>query len=72
MFDVKDMTQTRADEIADQRYGREFNELPKQVKFQVWHEAEAEVRDQIATEADAIYDAIREGVRPIARLLRRK
>jgi len=72
MFDVKDMTQTRADEIAEQRYGRDFYELPKQVQFKVWHEAEAAVRDEIATEADAIFDAIKEGMRPTARLFRKK
>ncbi|GAI24463.1 unnamed protein product [marine sediment metagenome] len=71
MFDVKDMTTLKADEIADQRYGREFYDLPKDQQFKVWHEAEAFVRDQIATEADALVDAIKEGARPIAKLFRR-
>lgn len=72
MFDVKDMTSSKADHIAEERYGREFQDLPQNIKFQVWHEAEAFVRDQIATEADAIYDAIRERVKPIARHFRRR
>jgi len=72
MVDVRDMTSLKADEIALNRYGREFYDLPKSEQFKVWHEAEAAVRDEIATEADAIFDAIKEGVRPIARLFRRK
>jgi len=72
MFDVKEMTRLKADEIAEQRYGVEFDYLPKDQQFKVWFEAEAAVRDEIATEADAIFDAIKEGTRPIARLFRRK
>ena len=40
MRDINDATQTEADQIAEQRYGREFNDLPKQLQFQVWAEAE--------------------------------
>ena len=72
MFDVKDMTTLKADEIALKRYGREFYDLPRSEQFKVWHEAEAAVRDEIASEADAIFDAIKEGTRPIARLFRRR
>lgn len=72
MFDVRDMTSSKADEIAEKKYGREFQDLPQHIKFQVWHEAEAFVRDEIASTADAIYDAIREKTKPVVGFFRRK
>ena len=72
MFDVEEMTSLKADHIAEEKYGREFNDLPQNIQFQVWYEAEASVRDEIATEADAIYDAIREKTKPVVSFFRRR
>ena len=60
MLDVKEAMQTEADQIADQRYGREFYELPNHIQHEVWCEAESIVRDKVADEADAIYERIKD------------
>ncbi len=60
MRDIKDATQTEADQIAEQRYGREFYELPKPLQFEVWSEAESIVRDKVADEIDNAYEHFRE------------
>ena len=48
MMDIEDATQTEADQIAEQRYGREFDDLPKPLQHDVWCEAENRVRDKLA------------------------
>jgi len=58
--DRKDMITTKAEELADQRYGREFNDLSPSLQMQVWMEAEQEAADYFACQADAIYDRMRE------------
>jgi len=58
--DLEEMTSNKADEIAEQRYGREFSELPAPLQMQVWMEAEREVADKIATQNDLTYDRMRE------------
>ncbi len=58
--DLEERTINKADEIAEQRYGREFNDLPASEQIDVWMEAENKVKDQLATEGDAIYDRMRE------------
>jgi len=60
MQDVKDATSTEADRIAEQRYGKEFYDLPKPIQHEVWCEAESIVRDKVADQADAIYERLRE------------
>ncbi len=59
--DLEEMTSNKADEIAEQRYGREFSELPTSLQMQVWMDAEREVVDKIADQNDAIYDRMKEG-----------
>ena len=60
MQDVEDRTSNKADEIAEQRYGREFNDLPAQVQMTVWMEAEQAVASDLASERDAIYGRMKE------------
>jgi len=51
MPDIEEMTINKAEEIAEQRYGREFNDLPSSLQMQVWMEAEQQVVDDLATQA---------------------
>jgi len=60
MRDIKDATQTEAEEIAEQRYGREFDELPKPIQHDVWCEAENRVQEKLADEIDNAYERFRE------------
>ena len=58
--DFEERVSDKADEIAEQRYGIEFNDLPMLLKHDVWFKAESIVKDEMADEADAIYDQMRE------------
>jgi len=52
MYDLDHAIQYKADEICDQRYGREFNDLPNKIQYDVWREAEDIVRDNLADKAE--------------------
>jgi hypothetical protein len=56
MPDIEEMTTNKAEEIAEQRYGREFNDLPSSLQMQVWMEAEQQVADDLATQAELRMD----------------
>ena len=58
--DLEERTINKADEIAEQRYGREFCDLPNHIQHEVWCEAESIVRDKVADQADAIYERMRD------------
>jgi len=58
--DLEEITSNKADEIAQQRYGREFGDLPASLQMQVWMDAEREAADYFASQADAIYDRMKE------------
>lgn len=58
--DFEEITSDKADEIAKQRYGREFSDLPASLQMRVWMEAEQEAYDYFACQADAIYDRMME------------
>lgn len=60
MRDIKAATQTEAEEIAEQRYGREFDELPEPIQHDVWCEAENRVQEKLADQADLRYERMRE------------
>lgn len=49
---VKRMVEDKSEEIAGQRYSREFNDLSPQLQFQVWTEAERVVVDDLYAKAD--------------------
>ena len=67
--DLEERTSNKADEIAEQRYGRPFSELPNSIQMTTWREAEDMVKDQLATEGDAIYDRMKEeGFKTIGRI----
>ena len=57
---VKRMVEEKAEEIAGQRYGREFNDLSPQIQYQVWTEAEHVVADDLAAQADLRRDGQKE------------
>lgn len=52
MADFEELTMNKAEEIAEQRYGREFNDLPNNIQYQVFSEAEQAAHDDLATQAD--------------------
>jgi len=54
--DLEEKVSDKAEEIAQQRYGREFSDLSASLQMQVWMDAEQEEKDTIATQAEAIYD----------------
>ena len=58
--DREEMTSEKADELAQERYGREFYALPASEQMKVWMDAEQEVADNFAGEADAVYDRMME------------
>ena len=60
MPDIKERTCNKAEEIAEQRYGREFNDLPASEQMKVWMEAENDVVNDIACEADMLFDRMKE------------
>ncbi len=60
MRDIEEITCNKAEELAEKRYGREFNDLPASLQMQIWMEAEQEAADYFACQADAIYDRMRE------------
>jgi len=61
--DLEGRTSNKAEEIAQQRYGREFGDLPASLQMQTWMEAENEMKNQLASERDFIYDGMRENRR---------
>ena len=56
MPDIDEMTTNKAEEIAEQRYGRSLNSLPSSLQMQVWMEAEQQVADDLATQAELRMD----------------
>jgi len=58
--DLEELTVIKADEIAEQRYGMPFSDLPRLQQHDVWFEAESIVKDKLADQADFIYDQMRE------------
>ncbi|MBA7478535.1 hypothetical protein ES707_13960 [subsurface metagenome] len=58
--DLEERTFNEADEIAKQRYGREFGDLPPSLQMQVWMEAEQKAAEYFRTQEDGLYERIRE------------
>lgn len=50
----------KAEELAQEKYHRDFSDLPPQMEMQVWLEAEGIVNDQIADAMDAARKTVRE------------
>ena len=62
MLDREGMVLDKAEEIAEQRYCRPFCQLPKDIQYRVFSEAEQEVTDYFAVKADLQADAEKEQV----------
>jgi len=58
--ELEDRIINKAEELAEERCGREFGDLPPSLQQQIWMDAEEEIKDQLAGEADGIYEEIRE------------
>ena len=58
--DFKEKVCEKAEELAEQRTGREFNDLPNHLQMNIWMDAEQEVINDLACQADAIYDRMKE------------
>jgi len=58
--DFKEKVSEKAEELAERTYGREFNDLPPSIQMRVWMDAEQEVINDLACQADAIYDRMKE------------
>lgn len=59
--DLEQRTCEKAEELAEQRHGRDFSDLPNHVQMQVWMDAEHLVADEMADEIDHLYDQMKEG-----------
>jgi hypothetical protein len=51
--DAEERINAKSEEIAKERYGREFNSLPAPMMMRVWIEAENTVYDQMDAELEA-------------------
>ena len=60
MLDIEEATQNKAEELAEQRYGREFNDLPQSLQYKVWQDAEIAVQEALNERAEALLDGQRE------------
>jgi len=60
MPDLEEMVCEKAEELAQQRTGREFSDLPANIQMSIWMDAEQEAADYFACQADAIYDRMME------------
>ena len=58
--DVLDRTLEKAEDAAEQTYGREFSDLPPSIQMRIWLEAEQEVESDDQTRDDGIYDQMRD------------
>jgi len=59
-MDYKDWIQNRAEEIAEEQYGKEFYDLSDTLQIGIWNRAEADYHDREADRIDAAYDRMLE------------
>jgi len=57
--DVLDRTLEKAEDAAEQTYGREFSDLPPSIQMRIWLEAEQEVESDDQCRDDLIYEQIK-------------
>ncbi|KKL91070.1 hypothetical protein LCGC14_1898390 [marine sediment metagenome] len=50
--DLEETTSNKAEDLAEQRYGREFHDLPASLQMATWMDAELEIAINLACEAD--------------------
>jgi len=58
--DLKGMYQEKADEIADERFGKDFYDLNEKCQLCIYNEAMQEVTDRLVMQAEMIVEANRE------------
>ena len=58
--DLEERTSEKAEEMAEQRCGRPFGELPASLQMTVWMDAQQEAIEELANQADFRYDQMRE------------
>ena len=58
--DKVDRTLEKAEDAAEQTYDREFSDLPPSIQMRIWLEAEQEVESDEQTQADGLYEQMRE------------
>lgn len=61
-MDLKEMYMNRADELADELYGKEFYELTESQRDTLYAQAEQDVVDGVADHADMLRKAQKEGI----------
>ena len=57
--DVLDRTLEKAEDAAEQTYGREFSDLPPSIQMRIWLEAEQEVESDDQCRDDFIYEQMK-------------
>lgn len=55
--DYKDWIADLAEELAQERYNKDYYSLPDGIAAEVWQHAEAEYKDMESTKIDAAYEA---------------
>lgn len=60
MVDYKDWIENRAHELAEERYNKDYYDLPKDIQLEIYNRAEADYTDHYASQIDAIYERIRD------------
>lgn len=60
MMEYKEWLQNRADEIAEEKYGKDFYDLPDDLQYAVYTAAEDDYRGMAADRADAMLDETKE------------
>jgi len=60
MTDYKDWIENRAHELAEERYNKDYYDLPENIQQEIYNRAVADYIDYYASKIDATYDRIRE------------
>lgn len=58
--DMKDWIHNRAEELAEQKYNKDYYDLPNHLQDEVYNQAEADWIDHYSSEIDAAYDRLME------------
>ena len=59
-MDYKEWIQQRAEELAQEKYGKDYYSLPDGLQLQLWESTYIDYIDKEAARIDAAYDAWRE------------
>jgi len=58
--DYKDWIENRAHELAEERYNKDYYDLPENIQQEIYTRAEADYIDHHASQIDALCDRMRE------------